>query len=121
VNYADQSTTRDSHGIEESRLSHVLPASVLLGVFGALMVLTAITVAVSYVDLGEVNLIVALAVATLKATLVALYFMHLRYDKPFNAIIFVIGVAFLGLFLTITMLDTIEYHPEVQAWEEKGR
>jgi cytochrome c oxidase subunit IV len=119
VNHADQSTTRDSHGLEESGLSHVLPARVLVGVFAALMVLTAITVGISYVDLGEVNLIVALGVATLKATLVALYFMHLRYDKPFNAIIFVIGVAFLGLFLMVTMLDTIEYHPEVQAWEEK--
>ncbi len=118
---ADESTTRDSLGPEESRLAHVVPTRVLLAVFVALMVLTAFTVAVSYFDFGEVNLSVALGVATVKATLVALYFMHLRYDKPFNAIIFVIGVAFLGLFLMITMLDTLEYHPEVQAWEEKVR
>lgn len=117
----DESITRDSLGPEENRLAHVMPASLLLAVFGALMVLTALTVAVSYFDFGAVNLLVALGVATVKATLVALYFMHLRYDKPFNAVIFVIGIAFLGLFLMITMLDTIEYHPEVQAWEEKAR
>lgn len=123
---ADESTTQDAPtqdglGLEESRPGHLVPAGLLVAVFVALMALTALTVAVSYFDFGEVNLLVALGVATVKATLVALYFMHLRYDKPFNAIIFVIGIAFLGLFLGITMLDTIEYHPEVQAWEENGR
>lgn len=121
MNNPDEATTPDSHGHEESHLAHVIPASLLLAVFAALMVLTVLTVAVSYFDFGAVNLFVALGVATIKATLVALFFMHLRYDKPFNAIIFVIGIGFLGLFLVVTMLDTVEYHPDVQAWEEKAR
>ena len=121
VKNPDELTTRDSLGHEESQLSHLMPVSLLLAVFAALIVLTVLTVAVSYFDFGAVNLLVALGVATVKATLVALYFMHLLYDKPFNLIVFVIGIAFLGLFLAITMLDTVEYHPQVQAWEEKAR
>ena len=99
-------------------LSHVVEVRVLLSVFAALIVLTAITVAVSYFDFGEMNLIVAMGVATLKAALVALWFMHLRYENGLHAFVFLVGVAFLGLFLIITMLDTIEYHPSVQAWQQ---
>ena len=102
----------------EAAPGHVVPAYVLLGVFAALMVLTAVTVAVSYFDFGVLNLLVAMGVATVKATLVAMYFMHLRYDNPFNALIFGIGVVFLGLFLVITMMDTIEYQPDVQSYQE---
>ncbi len=102
----------------EDALGHVVDLRVLLGVFAALMVLTAITVAVSYFDLGPFNLAVAMSVATIKATLVALYFMHLRYDSLLNAIFFIIGVAFLGLFIMITMLDSIECQPGRQQWQE---
>ena len=105
----------------EGPLGHVVSVQVLLGVFGALLALTALTVAVSYVDFGALNLLVAIGVATVKASLVALYFMHLRYDSPFNAVVFLIGVAFLALFLAITMLDTIKYHPDVQTWQETAR
>lgn len=102
----------------EDALGHVVDSRVLLRVFAALVVLTAITVAVSYFNFGPFNLLVAMGVATIKASLVALYFMHLRYDGAFNAFIFVVGVAFLGLFLVITMLDTIQYHPGVEQWQE---
>lgn len=118
VDETAQSTTSDSGGRQQDALGHVVDFRVLLGVFAALMVLTAITVAVSCFDFGAVNLLVALGVATVKATLVALYFMHLRYDNPFYAVLFVIGVAFLCLFLTITMLDTMEYHHDVQQWQQ---
>ncbi|MBN1851258.1 MAG: cytochrome C oxidase subunit IV family protein [Pirellulales bacterium] len=104
-----------------SSVAHVVPIRVLYSVFFALMVLTAITVAVSYFDFGVFNLWVALGVASIKTTLVALYFMHLRYDHPFHALIFVIGIAFLGLFLAITMLDTVHYQPEIQRWQEHAR
>jgi cytochrome c oxidase subunit IV len=99
-------------------LAHVVDVRVLLGVFAALMVLTVITVAVSYLDLGEFNLIVAMCVATVKATLVALWFMHLRYEKGLHAFIFLVGIAFLGLFLVIAMLDAVTYQPNVQTWEQ---
>lgn len=58
-----------------------------------------VTVAVSYVDLGPANTFVAILVATMKAGLVAAFFMHLRYDHPFNAIIFVMSFLFLGLLM----------------------
>ena len=69
--------------------AHVVPWAVLAGVFVALLVLTYITVAVTSFDLGSLNLWIALGVATIKGALVVLYFMHLRYDSPFNSIVFV--------------------------------
>ena len=67
----------------------------LLAVFGALLVLTFLTVAVTWVDFGRTaNVWLALAIAAIKAALVALYFMHLRWDSPFNCLI-LIAVALL--------------------------
>ncbi len=71
----------------------------------ALLVLTAITVFVAQFDFGSINVVVALTVATMKASLVALIFMHLRWDKPVNAIIAVSGFLFLGLLLMFCMTD----------------
>lgn len=71
----------------------------------ALLFLTATTVAVSYVDFGAANVVVALAIATIKGTLVALFFMHLLHDKPVNGLIAAAGFLFLGLFLMFTLLD----------------
>ena len=98
-------------------IAHVMPAGVLVAVFAVLIVLTGLTVAAAGVDLGAANLSVALGIATVKATLVALYFMHLRYDSPFNALVFVTALVFLALFLSLTMLDTIEYQPDIQSYE----
>lgn len=111
----------NSHDRSEGSLAHVVDVRVLLAVFAALIVLTAITVAVSYFNFGAFNLIVAMGVATIKAALVALWFMHLRYESGLNAFIFLVGVAFLGLFLIIAMLDSVEYQPNVQAWEQRTR
>ena len=58
---------------------HVTPLKLYVGIFVTLMVLTAITVAAAYVDLGELNKVVALGIASFKATLVVLYFMHVKY------------------------------------------
>ena len=68
---------------------------------------TAITVAVSYVHLGAIgNLIVAMAVATVKGTLVALFFMHLLYDNKLYLIVFLGSLLFLGVFIAFTLADT---------------
>jgi cytochrome c oxidase subunit 4 len=85
---------------------HVLPYSMYFATWISLLVLTGITVGASYVDLGAANIIVALAVATLKATLVALLFMHLFWDHKFHAIIFSFSLIFLGVFIFFTMYDT---------------
>ena len=73
-------------------------------VLGALLVLTVITVYASYLDFGAMNTVVALLIATLKGSLVALFFMHLRHDK-FNAVIFVGGLLFLAIFMIWTLFD----------------
>lgn len=101
---------------EHEQIAHVMPIPILLAVFAALIVGTIATVAAAYVDLGELNLLIALGIATAKASLVAVYFMHLRYDNPFHALIFCIALAFLALFLMLTLLDTSQYRPEIQNW-----
>jgi cytochrome c oxidase subunit 4 len=85
---------------------HIVPKSLLLKVFGGLILLTILTVAVAYVPLGPLTVPVALGVAGAKATLVVLFFMHLKYDNPVNALTFTIGTIFVVVFVTITLLDT---------------
>jgi len=82
-------------------------AGVYLKTLIALLVLTAITVGASYIHFGSgaANVVVALTIATIKATLVALFFMHLLHDKPVNGLIAAAGFVFLGLFLMFTLLD----------------
>jgi cytochrome c oxidase subunit 4 len=95
---------------------HAVPFPVLVAVFAALLFLTFLTVAATWVNLGELNLWVALGIATLKAALVALYFMHLRYDHPFNGLVFVAALTFLALFLAMTLLDSFEYQQNITNW-----
>ncbi|MGF1468579.1 MAG: cytochrome C oxidase subunit IV family protein [Sandaracinaceae bacterium] len=98
---------------------HVHPWQLYAGILGALLVLTVITVAVSLVDIdywvhidGEVrgvgawNLAVAILIAVAKASLVVLYFMHLREDSRFNALFFLGSILFVGIFLAYTLNDT---------------
>jgi len=85
---------------------HVLPLKVYLLVAATLLVLTAITVTVSEYNLGPVNLLVAISIAAIKATLVALFFMHLLYDNKMYLVIFVVAVLFLAMFIIFTMFDT---------------
>lgn len=101
--------TGDAHGA----IGHIVPAALLVKILLALLVLTVITVAVSYLDLGPLNLAVALGVAVIKASLVVLFFMHLRWDKPFNAVVFVSTLLFLGLFIGFSLLDTLEYQHQI--------
>ncbi|MGE0710877.1 MAG: cytochrome c peroxidase [Planctomycetota bacterium] len=88
---------------------HVVPMPLLIAVIGSLLVLTLLTVAASWIDMGGANVPVAMFIATVKGTLVALFFMHLRWDKPFNSIVLVTSLGMLALFLTIATFDTSEY------------
>ena len=98
--------------------AHVVPFRVLLGVFLMLLVLTYVTVAATSFSLGSMNLWIALGIATAKGALVVLYFMHLRYDSPFNSIVFVTALVFMFLFLGITIMDTIQYQPGIELMTE---
>lgn len=85
---------------------HIVPKSVLLKVFGGLVLLTIITVGAAYVPLGPLTVPVAIGIAVTKASLVVLFFMHLKYDNPVNALTFTIGTIFVVVFIAITLLDT---------------
>ena len=101
----------DAHAQPE--VGHVVPLWLLAAILAALLFLTFVTVAVTYVDLGQFNILVALAIAVLKASLVALYFMHLRWDRPFNAIVLIISLVMASLFIGLALLDTAAYLPEM--------
>ena len=96
-----------AHAAHDDIRSHV---KTYFMVFGALMVLTIITVAVSYLELATpLAITVALIVAAIKGSLVALYFMHLRWDSPFNGIVLIASMFFVALFIGLAILDTREY------------
>ena len=82
-----------------------MPLWLLAAVFSALILLTGLTVAVAQVDLGNLNLYLAMAIATLKSSLVVLFFMHLFWDRPFNSMIFIGCLMFVSLFIGITLTD----------------
>jgi cytochrome c oxidase subunit IV len=98
---------------EHSIVGHVVPIRTLLGVLAALLVLTIATVAITLVDMGYLNVVFALGIAFVKGTLVLLYFMHLRWDRPFHAIVIVSAVAFVTLFIGFTLVDALQYHADL--------
>lgn len=93
---------KNGHGKHEH---YIIPDSMVLKVGVTLFCLTILTVAVAHVDLGELNLIVAVLVATVKALLVALFFMGLYYDKKENSVIFGTSFIFLAIFFSLTATD----------------
>jgi|GEM_PF-888745 len=84
---------------------HVVPVRKLLIVFASLITLTGLTVFVADLPLGEWDVAVAIGIATVKATLVAAIFMHLKYDSRFHGLLLVFATLFVVLFLALTLLD----------------
>jgi len=80
---------------------HISPKSTYYAIFGALMVLTAVTVAVAFINLGSFNFPVAIGIAILKATLVILFFMHAKYSSALTKMF--VGTAFFFLFILLTL------------------
>jgi len=85
--------------------SHVAPTRLYYGIFAALMVLTAVTVWVAFRDLGIMNTYVAMTIAVAKATLVILYFMHVRWSGRLVPILLAAGLLWLVILITLTMSD----------------
>ena len=112
------SGTHDHHGHGEQHplVGHLVPYSTLFATGFALLVLTVITVAARYVDLGEANIYLAIGIAVVKATLVSLFFMHLRWDRPFNLMVLVGSMLFVVLMMVFCMMDVGQY----TATENKG-
>jgi cytochrome c oxidase subunit IV len=84
---------------------HIVPKRVYFLVFFALIVLTWVTTFISTVDLGKWNIFVALAIAIFKASIVALFFMHVYYSTRLTKMIVMCSVFWLILLLFITMTD----------------
>ncbi len=90
---------------QEEHQHHIIPIPVYLGVFGALLLGTVITVWVAEYNFGNWNTVIAMAVASVKASLVLLYFMHLKYDSNMNRVIFGSGFFFLLILFAVSVID----------------
>lgn len=90
----------------------VLGTRFLTAVWAALMALTAVTVAVSRMDLGFFNVVAALAVATAKALLVIFFFMHLKYENRLLKWLVLLAFVFLAICIGFTFFDL--------AWRPRG-
>jgi len=86
---------------------HIIPLRIYFRVFIALIILTGVTIGVSFIDLGGFNMVTALIIAGAKASLVAMFFMHLLYDRKMNLAIFLTAILFLVIFIVFTMFDTM--------------
>ena len=95
-----------THHLDEPVHPHVAPWQLYAGIFGTLIFMTCVTVGVAQFDLGALNLAVAIGIATIKASLVVTFFMHLKDDRKFNAILFLGSLLFGAIFLVYTMNDT---------------
>jgi cytochrome c oxidase subunit IV len=106
------------HHDDHAHTHHVTSLPVLFATFAALVVLTLLTVAQARMLpaglLGNFEIFVTLFIATIKASLVALIFMQLAHDKPFNVVIVVSALFFVALFLGFTLIDSTQYLPDVR-------
>ena len=84
---------------------HIVSRKIYFAVFGALIVLTGLTVVVAEQDLHRLNVVVALAIAVLKATLVTLFFMHIKYSKRLTQLVVVAGFLWLLILIGLTLSD----------------
>lgn len=115
ASHAHDTHSRDGHGAgHDAALQlghhHVSSSALFFNVLVALLILTAITVAVSRVDFGAANMLIAMAIASVKASLVIAYFMHVKWDTAINKIIFLGSFLFLSLLFTFTLADQATRH-----------
>lgn len=86
---------------------HVSLVSLYLTIFGALMVLTAVTVGAAFVDLAAFNFSVAIGIACVKASLVVWYFMHVKYQSHLTKLTLATGLFFLAILLGMSLIDYV--------------
>ncbi len=84
---------------------HIVTKKQYTLIFGILMLLTLATTAIGMIDLGRLNVVVALVIATIKALLVVLFFMHIYWSSKLNKLVVVSGVVWLALLLWLTLTD----------------
>jgi cytochrome c oxidase subunit 4 len=89
----------------EEHRQHVIPIGVYVGIWAILMFLTGLTVFVSFIELHDWNIVLALLIATIKGTLVVLFFMHLFYSSKLTKVTVIAALFFLFLLLSLSMTD----------------
>ena len=89
----------------EEHRQHVIPIGIYVGIWATLMFLTALTVFVSFIELHDWNIVLALVIATIKGTLVVLFFMHLYYSSKLTKVTVIAAIFFLFLLLALSMTD----------------
>src|SRR5262245_50453044 len=95
--------------------AHIVPTRVYYAIFGTLMLCTYLTVQIAFFDLGPLNTIAAIGIAIFKATLVVLYFMHVRYSTRLTWAVVVGSIFWLGILLALTLGDYL-----TRAWRTFG-
>jgi cytochrome c oxidase subunit IV len=83
----------------------IIPLKYYVGTLIGLLILTVVTVAVAQIDLGGLNIVVAMGVAMLKASLVIMFFMGVKWDEGFNKVVLFGSLVFIFLFMGIVLLD----------------
>jgi cytochrome c oxidase subunit IV len=101
---------------------HILPKKTYLLVFAALILLTALTTVVAYIDLGPYNTVAALVIAVCKACLVVLFFMHLKYQVGMTRVVLLAAVLWLAILIVLTASDvfTRNWSPTAAPWQQSG-
>ena len=89
----------------EQHTEHIVPPTTYIVIILTLLALTITTVLAAYVNLGPLNIVVALAIATLKATLVVLFFMHAKYSPKRTKLVIMAGIFWLAILLFMTLSD----------------
>ncbi len=100
--------------------SHVIPVRVYLAVITVLMILTAVTVWAAFLDFGALNTVIAVGIAVVKALLVVMFFMHLKYSSRVLWVYAGAGAAFFLLMIALMLSDyrSRDWFPEPAAWEQ---
>ena len=92
---------------EHEYTEHIVPPGTYLAIISTLLALTGVTVWASMIDLRQFNVVVALVIATTKASLVVLFFMHAKYSHRRTQLVIMAGIFWLALLLFMTLSDYI--------------
>lgn len=113
----EEPTGAETHDADHGHV-HVMPVWLLGAILGALLVLTALTVTASQMDLGDLDIAVAIGIAMVKSALVCMFFMHLLFDRLFNTAVLLCALMFMTLFIGFVLMDTFQYQPDIQALQD---
>ncbi len=95
-----------SHHNKEHAISHhIIPPRVYYGIFAVLMLLLGLTVVVAFIDIGPLSIVAALSIAVIKALLIALYFMHIRYSSRLTQVFAMAALLWLTILISLTVSD----------------